>query len=186
MMIKGGFFLEFRFFFLRCKILFMGSIVLYIKRICFSSKIKQTGTKNCNSLSRLARLERFAILPVSSCSHTACICHRQRRSASQLTARMLCFARTQLHATARGVGTGTSSDGNTKPRPDGWGLCWRHLLDSNQLHFKVLGAAAPRSHRNGKTVRRTVLPATVHSTHAGAARRIRHCIAAGRWCGPNI
>ena len=88
MMIKGGFFLEFRFFFLRCKILFMGSIVLYIKCICFSSKIKQIGTKNCNSLSRLARLERFAILPVSSCSRTACICHRQRRHASQLTAAM--------------------------------------------------------------------------------------------------
>ncbi|MBR4490181.1 hypothetical protein IKP13_06040, partial [bacterium] len=51
MMIMGGFFLEFRFFFLRCKILFMGSIVLYIKCICFSSKIKQIGTKNCNSLS---------------------------------------------------------------------------------------------------------------------------------------
>ena len=54
---------------------------------CFGASNR---TRTCDTIGqkhgRLARLERFAILPVSSCSRTACICHRQRRHASRLTA----------------------------------------------------------------------------------------------------
>ena len=36
--------------------------------------------------SRIARLQRFALLLVFSCPRPCCICHRQRKAASQLTA----------------------------------------------------------------------------------------------------
>ena len=42
--------------------------------------------------SRLARLERFAMLVVSSCSEHRFICRRQRGAPSQLTAVWLCVA----------------------------------------------------------------------------------------------
>lgn len=47
---------------------------------------------------RPACLKRSALLPVSSCSHTACICHRQRRCTTRLTAaaRDLATAESQL------------------------------------------------------------------------------------------
>ena len=47
-------------------------------------------TRTCDTIGqkygRLTRLERIVILPISFCSSTACICHRQRRHLSQLTA----------------------------------------------------------------------------------------------------
>ena len=70
--------------------------------LCTAPTSRSTSrTRTCDTIGqkhgRLARLERFAILPVSSCSRTACICHRQRRHASQLTARAALRAPTALH-----------------------------------------------------------------------------------------
>ena len=79
-------------------------------------------TRTCDTIgqkhSRTASLGALALLLVSSCSRTACICHRQRRHASQLTARAGAARRTWLNAVSqvRGLCEGAKKE---KRSPNG-------------------------------------------------------------------
>ena len=73
--------------------------------------------------SRLARLERVAILLVSSCSRHPFFCHRQRDGVSQLTAGCGCYAGS-VGASEKAKGKGTLSRAFSFGSP-----CWTRTND---------------------------------------------------------